>query len=259
MDGFNAICLALVLFNASAVIGLLFQGLFIFNLSDGIPLGSPVLTAIDISVQMFLSVLQLVCGSMLWKLRKSSQDPLILFGLQRACCVIMCVQLLVFGIFGVASELVLRSEAFVVTVAGFSFVIGLLLLSVWRTDILSSRGTMLRAALKVDAAALSVVICYTLLHLHQDLDAKSSLSVAFSAAVSQNRWLLLVSLVCVGLLLFVMFLWASSRASKVGLCPLEDEHARKIQFLNVVCAGVGLFGGSRNWGETKRFFSLIFF
>lgn len=66
-------CLALVLFNASAVLGLLLQGLFIFNLSDGIPLGSPVLTAIDIAVQMFLSVLQLVCGSMLWKLRKSSQ------------------------------------------------------------------------------------------------------------------------------------------------------------------------------------------
>ncbi len=243
MELFNSICLALILFNASAVLGLLFQGLFIFNLSDGIPLGSPVLTAIDICVQMFLSVLQLVCGSMLWKLRKSSHDPLILFGLQRASVVIMSVQMLVFGLFGMASEHVLHREAFVTTVSAFSAPVGWLLWSVWRTDVLTSRSTMLRAALRLNAAALFVVICYLLLHLHQNWDAVETLSTLFVKSVSQNSWLVLVSSASMVVLLFIMFLWTTSPASKVGLCPIEDGHAGKIQFLNIVCAGIGLFGG----------------
>lgn len=61
----------------------------------------------------------------------------------------MAVQLLVFCLFGLASELVLRGEAFVATVLGFAIPVAALLFSVWRTDILSSRGTMLHAALKV--------------------------------------------------------------------------------------------------------------
>lgn len=96
---------------------------------------------------------------------------------------------------------------------------------------------------QIDVAALLVLICYSVLHVHQNLDARDSLSETFAKAVAQNRLLLLVSFVCLVLLLFVLFLWASSSASKVGLCPIEDSHATKIQFLNVVCAGIGLFGG----------------
>jgi hypothetical protein len=58
-----------MLLNGSACFGLLMQGLFIFNLSDGIPLASPLLTAFDICLQMFLSMLQLVSASMFWKMR----------------------------------------------------------------------------------------------------------------------------------------------------------------------------------------------
>jgi hypothetical protein len=245
MELFNTVVLALVLFSASAVFGLLFQGLFIFNLSDGIPLASPVLTAIDICVQMFLSVLQLVCGSMLWKLRKFCQDPVILFGLQRACSVIMGVQLLVFGLFGMASEHVLWHGGFVGSIAVVAVPVAFLLLSVWSTDTLSSRGSMLRAALKIDAAALFVLVGYTLLHIHQLLDSKDSLSLVFARVVAQNKMMLLVSFVCLGLLLFILFLWAASSPSKVGLCPIDDEQAHKIQLFNVICAGVGLFGGNK--------------
>ena len=66
----SLILTALVLLSASSVIGLLLYGLFVFNLSEtAIPLKSPLLTVVDICLQMFVSLLQFVAGSMMWKLR----------------------------------------------------------------------------------------------------------------------------------------------------------------------------------------------
>ncbi len=186
MELFNSVVLALLLFNASAVVGLLVQGLFVFNLADAIPLTSPLLTAVDICVQMFLSVLQLVCGSMLWKLRRASQDPLLLAGVQRACVVIVSVQVVVFALFGMASDAVLWREAFLAVVGAFGLVVGWLLWRVWRTDMLTSRATMLATALRIDAVALTVLVCYGFLHVSQNVDAWQSGSLAFAAAVRQN-------------------------------------------------------------------------
>ncbi len=242
MEAFNAVVLALMLFSASSVLGLLVQGLFVFNLSDAIPLSSPLLTAVDVAVQMFLSVLQLVCASMLWKLRRASQDLQLLAGIQRACVVIMTIQLVVFALFGLASDAVLWREAFVGTVGLFSVAIGILLARVWRTDMLTSRATMLATALRIDAAALLLLACYGLLHLNQQIDAVQSGSTSFAVTVGRNSWLLLVSAACLAALLYAVFLWAVSRSSKVGLSSIDDSYCQRIQLVNAMCAGVGLLG-----------------
>jgi hypothetical protein len=234
--------LALLLFSASALVGLLVQGLFVFNLSDGIPLASPIATALDICVQMFLSVLQLVCASMLWKLRRASQDPLLLAGVQRACVVIVGVQVVVFALFGVVSDAVLWREAFLAVVGAFALVVGGLLLRVWRTDMLRSRATMLATALRIDAVALVVLVCYALLHVSQNVDAWQSGSVAFATAVRHNQWLLFVSALCLLVLLYIVLLWVLSPPSKVGKSSVDDAHCERIQFANALCAGIGLMG-----------------
>jgi hypothetical protein len=60
-------------------------GLFVFNLGDGFTPKAPLLMAVDLCLQMFLSLLQLVMMSMVWKLRTDDADPPLLAGVQRGC------------------------------------------------------------------------------------------------------------------------------------------------------------------------------
>ncbi len=59
-------------------------GLFLFNLGEGQEPRWPLLLAVDMSLQLFLSLLQLVMASMTWKLRSDDADPPLLAGVQRA-------------------------------------------------------------------------------------------------------------------------------------------------------------------------------
>ena len=101
---------------------------------------------------------------------------------------------------------------------------------------------MLATALRVDAVALTVLMCYAFLHVSQNVDAWQSGSLAFAAAVRHNQWLLFVSALCLGVLLYIVFLWVVSPPAKFGKSSIEDAHCERIQFANALCAGIGLLG-----------------
>lgn len=241
------VSLAFLLFNASSVAGLLLQGLFVFSLSDAIPLASPVLAVVDLSLQLLLSLLQLVASSMFWRLRNAQNDPQLLAGLQRAGCVLVALQLLVFATFGAASPVVLFRPGYAFALALFVVCTLAMLWSIWQTDMLSDRGTMLVTALKFDFVALLVLCCYGLLHLHQQLDALASGSSEFARLVAGNQWILGVSCFCGAVLLYVVGLWASCKEvtlvkSGGSKNPVQAASLGRIQFWNVVCAAGALLG-----------------
>ena len=243
-DVLGPVLIAFILLNASSCFGSLLQGLFIFNLSDGIPLASPLLFAVDLCLQMFLSMLQTVCGTMLWKMRASQDDPVLLAGVKRAGVVVVMVQLVVFGMFGAGSEVVLFRLGYEAVLGAFALVLGVVLLRVWREDVLSHRAAMLEAALKFDFVALLMLACYGSLHLLQLWDAQSSGSMQFLRAVRANQWILLVCGACALILMHVMGLWATCKetTARGRKNPVQPTALRKLAWWNVVCAGLGLFG-----------------
>jgi len=244
MELIGPVSLAFILFNVSSCLGLLMQGLFVFNLSDGMPLASPLLFVVDLSLQLFLSMLQLVAASMFWKLRAVQSDAQVLEGTKRAGVVIALLQLVVFAMFGAASEVVVFRSGYQVVLTVFSVALVALLWSVWRTDILTDRGTMLQAALKFDLAALLLLGCYAILHIHQHLDAVASGSLVFARAVASSQWMLVVSGLCAASLLYIMGLWATCRpaTARGRKNPVQAVSLRRLQLWNAACAAGGLLG-----------------
>ena len=241
---FGPVVIAFILLNGSSCFGLLLNGLFVFNLSDGVPLASPLLFVVDLCVQLFLAMLQLVCGSMFWKLRLTQLEPPLLAGVQRAGVVIMLLQMVVFAMFGTASELVLFRWGYQATLALFTASLSWLCYSIWMTDLLTDRGTMLTVALKFDFAALLVVCAYGSLHLHQYLDALASGSEGFARVVAANQWLLAMTGICIVLLLYVAYLWASisGNTARGRRNPLQTASLERLRRWNCICAAAGLFG-----------------
>lgn len=154
-DLLGTIALVLCLLNASNAAGLLLYGLFVFNLGDGgVAPARPLLMALDMALQLFLNLLQLVAGSMVWRLRVLDKEPQLLAGLQRAGVVIAALQWGVLGLFGAVSETVLQRGPYLLCVAMLGATATALLWRIWHTDMLSDRALMLATAARFDAVAM---------------------------------------------------------------------------------------------------------
>ncbi len=195
---------------------------------------------------MFVSLLQLVTGSMIWKLRNSDADPPLLAGVQRATVVIVALQLVVFAMFGAANDFVFHRLEYTVALAAFTLAISLLLWRIWRTDILSDRVTMLRTAAQMDLVALLLVCAFGVLKANQSADARATGSMAVLAAVVDgNNVTLAFVIACVLVLLYTTRLWVTSTPPldpSDCVNPVRVAHVEQLQLWNLACAALGLFG-----------------
>lgn len=216
-------------------------GLFVFNLSDGVPLRSPLLTAFDLCLQMFVNILQLVSGSMLWRLRNNSRDPPLLAGLQRAGVVVMLLQLVLTIMFGFASDNVLYRPAYFLSVAIYAICLLYVCNKIWRTDILNHRVDMLRTAIWFNFASLVSALLYGMLLFFQGLDAWELCSERIRNAVFGNALSFGASVVAVFVLTLTMRFWIHAGPGQ-GINPLSLDSLKTIQFWNLVVAFIGLIG-----------------
>ena len=156
----------------------------------------------------------------------------------------MLLQLAVFATFGAASHLVLFRPGYFAVLGVFGSFLAAILWSVWHTDALADRGTMLKVALKFQLAALVVLCAFAVLQLMQAADAYATGSVVFLQVVQSQQWMLMVSAACAVVLLYAMGVWASVKESKTRGCknPLQSPSLERLRMCNVIAAGIGLLG-----------------
>merc|ERR1711991_303909 len=145
--------------------------------------------------------------------------------------------------YGVVNDFVLYRAPYVsccVVLGGF---VGKCLWDIWFVDVLKDRSSMLQITAKFDLVAALMCCGYVCLKGNQIIDSLSTKSDMFYA-VSLQGGTVPVVFACVGvlLLLFVFMLWITAPNGGDLVNPLQIAHLRKLQFWNLVCAGVGLAG-----------------